>query len=64
MKVGDLITIKLGSGVALGIVLEILLTTRSGSMSPDYTIRLLESDGRIFNYDIWPHLSEFKVLSG
>ncbi len=58
VSVGDLVNYRFGSTAFIGIVLKVskinLATYGVSSNQPDFTIKLLDLDGTITDWDVWP----------
>lgn len=55
--IGDFISYKFGSTEFIGIVVKLTNATSAGwggSSQPDFTMKMLELDGSIADWDVWP----------
>lgn len=56
-NVGDLISYTFGDVIITGIVLQAIKTTHGmwgTSSKPEFTVKLLELDGHVSVWDVWP----------
>lgn len=63
--VGDLVSYMFGSVELIGVVLKVTRVTKSmwgGPKRPEFTMRLLEIDGYISDWDVW-HRDVIVILS-
>lgn len=65
VDVGDLVNYMFGSVEIIGVVLKVSKVTKSmwgGPKPPEFTMRLLEIDGYISDWDVW-HRDVIVILS-
>jgi len=65
VNVGDLVNYMFGSVELIGVVLKVSKVTKSmwgGPNLPEFTMRLLEIDGYISDWDVW-HRDVIVILS-